>query len=232
MFETIIAHGYCTRFYIFHRYSIAHMSVSDDSSVTLLKTLPTSFCCDNISPMYADTFMVSTNDHERPICSIDVQGNVEDVQHKLLPDKINDICESACTYIPSTNTLVFSYCDQNTLYMCDVMSGDGHVIKSDKIVGPRGVCAGPAGTVFVCSGGTGALVQLSQDGEILMTYDIGMECPYAVSISGDGTRLVVASWADEQNTIKLFHVSRKIAGTFVTAWLLHVYNVCMICLLF
>jgi len=208
MFERIIPYGYGISFYIFYRDSIALMSVSDDSSITLLKTLPTSFGCDNISPMDADTFMVSTYDHERPVRTIDLQGNEGDVQHKLLPDKAYTLDESACIYIPSTNTLVFSVWCQDTVFMCELTSGEGHVIKSDKIVEPAGVCAGPAGTVFICSRGTGALVQLSQDGEILMTHYVDMAWPYDVCLSGDGTHLVVSNWTDEQNTIKLFHVSR------------------------
>jgi len=207
MFETVISHEYRTMFYIFHRCSIALMSVSDDSSITLLKTLPTSFCCDNISPMDTDTFIVSTYDHEPPVRTIDLQGNEGDIQHRQLPDKAYYIDESTCTYIPSTHTLVFSDRNQDTVYMCELTSGEGHVIKSDKIVGPRGVCAGPAGTVFVCSGDTNTLVQLSQDGEIVMTHDIGMELPFAVSLNRDGTRLVVSNNAEVQKTIKLFHVS-------------------------
>jgi len=182
------------------------MSVSDDSSITLLKTLPTSFCCDSISSMDTDTFIVSTYDQERPVRTIDIQGYEGDIQHKLLHDKTYGIDESACTYIPSTNTLVFSDCDQDTVYMCNLASGEGHTIKSDKIVSPRRVCAGPAGTVFVCSEGTNTIVQLSHDGEILMTHDIGM-LPFAVSLNKDGTRLVVSNWTDGQDTIKLFHLS-------------------------
>jgi len=154
--------------------------------------------------MDADTFIVSTYDHERPVRTIDLQGNMGEVQHKLLPDKEYGLFYSACTYISSSNTLVFSDMDQDTVYMCDVASGEGHVIKSDKIVSPRGACAGPAGTVFVCSGATGTLVQLSQDGEILMTHDIDMESPYAVSLNRDCTRQVVSNSQEGQNIIKLF----------------------------
>jgi len=184
------------------------MSVSDDSSITLLKTLSKSFCCYSISSMDAYTFIVSTYWHERPVRTIDLQGNEGDIQHKMLPDKEYGQFRSACTYISSTNTLVFSDLYQDTVYMCDLTSGEGHVIKSDKIVEPAGVVAGPSGTVFVCSDGTGTLVQLSQDGEILMTHDVGMKWPYAVSLNRDGTRLVVSNRTDEKKKIKLFHVSR------------------------
>jgi len=158
--------------------------------------------------MDADTFMFSTFYHERPVRTIDLQGNEGDIQHKLLPNKKYGQFKSACTYIFSTNTLVFSDWDQDTVYMCDLTSGEGHVIKNEEIVRPTRVCAEPAGTVFVCSEGTSTLVQVSQDGEILMTHDVDMEWPYAVSLNRDRTRLVVSNWTDEQNMIKLFHVSR------------------------
>jgi len=162
--------------------------------------------------MDADTFIVSTYFHERPVRTIDIQGNEGDIQHKLLPDKTYGPFSSACTYISSTNTLVFSDRFQHTVYVCDLTSGEGHVIKSDKIVRPRGVCAGPAGTVFVCSGVRDTIVQLSQDGEILMTHDVDMEFPYAVSLNRDGTRLVVSNNKEGQSMIKLFHVSWLISG--------------------
>ena len=78
------------------------MSVSDDSSVTLVKMLPTSFKCFSISTLDADTFMVSTYDHKRPVRTIDVHGSEADFQHTLLPDKTYKLEQSACTYIPST----------------------------------------------------------------------------------------------------------------------------------
>ena len=207
MFKRIIAHEYSPASTRFHRCSIALMSVSDDSSITMLRTLSTSFCCYSISSMDTDTFIVSTYFHERPVRTIDIQGNEGDIQHKLLPDKAYGPFESACTCISSTNTLLFSDWNQNTVYMCDLTSGEGHVIKSDKIVRPRGVCAGPAGTVFVCSAVTNTLVQLWQDGEILMTHDIGMDMPHAVSLNRDSTHLVVSNSAEGQHMIKLFHVS-------------------------
>ena len=77
------------------------------------------------------------------------------------------------------------------------------MIKSDEIVTPRRVHAGPNGTVFVCSNATHAIVQISPRGDILMSHDVGMY-PYAVSLSGDGTRLVVANGHCK---IKLFRVS-------------------------
>jgi len=183
------------------------MSVSDDSSVTLVKRLPTSFLCFTLSPVDADTFMISTINHERPVRTIDVHGNEGDFKHKLLPDKTYKTDESTCTYIPSTNTCVFVERDQHTVYMCDITSGEGHVVTSDKIVTPRRVHAGPNDTVFVCSRGTHAIVQISPRGDILISHNVDMKFPYAVSLSRDGTRLAVSNSEIDNFKIKLFKVS-------------------------
>ena len=112
--------------------------------------------------------MVSTLNHERPVQTIDVHGNEGDFQHQLLPDKTYKIDESACTYLQSTNTFVFVESSQHTVYMCDITSGVGRAIKSDKIVLPKRVNAGPNGNVFVCSNATHDIVQISPRGDILM----------------------------------------------------------------
>jgi len=134
------------------------MMVSKKSSITLQKTLITSVGCSTIALLDADTFIVGTIKHQHPVRTVTVQGQEGDIRHKLLPDKKYRRHESSCTYVPCTNTVVFSDRDQHTVYMCEITSGDGRVIKSDKIRKPRRICAGPAGTVFVCSGDTHCMV--------------------------------------------------------------------------
>ena len=143
----------------YHRTSIALMSVSEESTITLYKTLNTSFKCSTISPLDTGTFIVTTVDNPRPVRTIDVHGNEGEIQHKLLPDKsYGKYFVSACTNVQSTKTIVFTDRDQHTVYMCNITSGEGHVIKNDKIRSPTGVCAGPAGTVFVCCTDSGTAV--------------------------------------------------------------------------
>jgi len=102
---------------------------------------------------------------------------------------------------------VFVDRDQHTVYMCDITSGEGHVVKSDKTVQPMGVHAGPNGTVFACSWESQAIVQISPLGDILMSHYVDMWAPNAVSLSGDGTRLVVSNSHRGFYKIKLFMVS-------------------------
>ena len=117
------------------RNSIALMYVSAKSCITLQKTLTTSFACSTIALLEDDTFIVGTINHQHPVRTISVQGQEGDIRHKLLPDKKYRRHESSCTYVPCTKTVVFSDIDQDTVYMCDITSGESRVIKSDKIRG-------------------------------------------------------------------------------------------------
>jgi len=180
------------------------MSVSEESTITLYKTLNTSFMCSTISLLGTESFIVNAVENPRPVRTIDVHGNEGEIQHKLLPDNSYISFASACTYIPTTKTVVFTDRDQHTVYMCNITSGEGHVIKNDKIHSPTGVCAGPAGTVFVCSCGTNSVVQLSPQGEVLATHSVNVENPWTVRISRDGTHLALSNGPGEQSCIKLF----------------------------
>jgi len=181
------------------------MSVSENSTITMLKEITTTFTCDSISLLDVDTFMVGTYDHRPPVCTIDVDGNEAEVQHKLLPDKTYTFCASACSYIPSPETILFTDRAQHTVYMCDIRSGEGRVITNDKIRAPRGMCASSNGCVFVCSNYSDSIVQLSLRGDVLMAHDVGMYGPRAISVSTDGSRLVVSS-LHGQRKIKLFNI--------------------------
>jgi len=189
------------------------MSVSKNSTITMLKEITTTFLCDSISLLDVDTFLVGTYGHRPPICTIDVEGNEREVQHKLLPDKTYRLGESACVYIPLTETILFTDNEQHTVYMCDIKSGEGRVITNDIIEEPKGICASPKGNVFVCSTKSHPIVQLSLHGDVLMTHDVGMYGPCAISVSTDGSRLVVANSRVGQRKIKLFNIVYMMQGS-------------------
>jgi len=182
------------------------MSVSENSTITMLKEITTTFKCDSISLLDVGTFMVRTYGQRPPIRTIDVDGNEGEVQHKLIPDKTYKADNSACTYTPLNEIIFFTDREQHAVYMCDINSGEGRVITNDNIQEPRGICAGPKGNVFVCSMKSHCIVQLSLRGDVLMTHDFGMYGPYAISVSTDGSRLVVSNIAGGQREIKLFNI--------------------------
>ena len=154
--------------------------------------------------MHDDTFLVCTLEDHQTVRTIDTHGNEGDIEHLRIPDKTYTIDNSACCYIPSSQAIVFSDKEQGTVYICGTMSGEGHETVDAKIPGPKGVCAGPLGTAFVCSEYTQSIVQISPNGEVLKSHSVDMGCPRAVAISKDGSRLVVSNSTHGQKMIKFF----------------------------
>jgi len=167
--------------------------VSRENNITLLKTLSTSFNCDSICLLDADTFLVSTYGHQNPVRTITVQGQEGELQHAGLPFTVSDAGGGACAYIPSSKTLLFSNCRNTTVFVCDCESSTCREIKDRRISLPRRICAGLHGSSFVCSEGYGtrSVVQLSPDGEVVTSHEVDMR-PFAVSVSNDGTRMAVS----------------------------------------
>jgi len=192
--------------FLFKRKSIAILSASADSTLTLLKTITTSFNCGSISHMYDGTFLVSSLYDPRPIRTIDSHDKEEDIHHIQLPDKTYTIGRSACSYIPSSKTVLFSDRDQNTVYMCNYITGEVCETKDNLIREPRGLCLGPQDTVFVCSADTGCIVQLSAKGDVLKSHNVNMSSPRAVTMSKDATLLAVSNSVNGQQMIKLFQI--------------------------
>ena len=112
---------------------------------------------------------------------------------------------SACTVIPSNKTVLFTDREQHTVYMCDMKSGDGRVITHRKIQAPRGICASLKGNVFVSSMYNHSIVQLSLLGDVIASHNAEMAFPRTVSVSRDGSRLVVSNCVGEKK-IKLFNI--------------------------
>jgi len=90
------------------------------------------------------------------------------------------------------------------MFVCDYVSGTCQEIKDKRIRSPRRICAGQHGSSFVCSTVTRAVVQLSPDGEVVTSHEFDM-LPIAVSVSNDGTRMVVSEWT-RPGVIKLFSI--------------------------
>ena len=183
------------------------MSVSRTNNISLVRTLRTSFHCDSISPMGDNSFVLSTFYHPSPVCTITVHGQEGHVQHAGLPDKTYKNDESQCTYIGTKNILVFTDRYNHTVYLCNIQSGSCQTVQSDQIRKPFGACPGNHGTVFVCSPLTNSVVQISLQGRVVTTHDVGMKFPYAVSLSQDGARLAVSNNLHGQKMIKIFTVS-------------------------
>jgi len=182
------------------------LTVSDGNNISLVRTMNTSFNCFSISALETDSFLVSTFDHPQPIRAITVQGQEGDLQNANFPSTVYTLEGNKSTYITSTKTAIISDRKDDAIYMCSIENGHMKKIKDSAIREPRGVVGGPDGSVFVCCHVTHSVVRLSPRGDVLFTHDVRMKGPYAISVSRDGTRLVVSNNRVKYGKIKLFKI--------------------------
>ncbi|WAR28230.1 hypothetical protein MAR_013934 [Mya arenaria] len=173
--------------------TICLLTVDSDNTITLMKTLNTSNYCDSICLLNDRTFVVSTWDDPRPARMIDVDGKESDFDNVKFPGKTYKRGESKCAYIPSRDTLVLIDRLVHIVYMYNTVSGKNREVKA--IREPKSACVGPAKSVFVCSKNTNSVIQVSPDGDIQASCGVDMECPYAVAVSRDGSRMAVINSA-------------------------------------
>ncbi|XP_052784435.1 uncharacterized protein LOC128220193 [Mya arenaria] len=185
---------------------ICLLTVSVDNTITLMKTLTPSTYCYSICPLNDRTFVVSTVGDPRPARKIDVDGKESDFDNVKFPGKTYKIDESKCTYIPSRDVLVLTDRHAHTVYLYNTATGKSSEVKDGRIREPRGACAGPDDSVFVCSRNTNSVIQISPDGDILASCDVDMDGPYAVAVSRTGSRMAMVNCAKGVKELKLFKI--------------------------
>jgi len=185
---------------------IALLTVASDSTLTVVKTVSTSFFCRSISLLDSDTFLVGTWNHPKPVRTITIRGTEGELSNASFPNKTYGLGESTCTYIPSTKTMVLADWKDNAVYMCSTETSEYRKVTDDRIRCPHGVCGGPGGTVIVCCTGSFTIVQLSPQGDVMMEKSVGMMHPDAVSVSREGSHMVVSSSLTNNEKIKLFRL--------------------------
>jgi len=179
---------------------IALLSVSRDGDILLMRWVVTSFPFQVISKIDTQSFLVGTWDKEKPLRTVDVLGNEGYMSNVSLPSTFYKGSE----YIVLAKLLALTVPTQNIVYLKTVENNTGKLVKDKRILCPVGVCAGPRGTIFVCCEDNHCLVQLSQQGDVLTSYDVSMQFPRYVRVSRDGTRMAVANANKNNGMIKLF----------------------------
>ncbi|XP_052782808.1 uncharacterized protein LOC128219035 [Mya arenaria] len=185
---------------------ICLLTVGSDNTITLMKTLTTSYYCFSICPLNDRTFVVSTFDDSRPARMIDVDGKESDFDNVKFPGKTYKRGENQCTYIQSRGTLVLTDMDAHTVHMYNTVSSKVKEVKDDRIRKPRRACVGPDDSVFVCSDKTNSIIQISPDGDILVSCDFDMKFPVDVAVSRDGSRMAVINSSGGERKLKLFKI--------------------------
>jgi len=185
---------------------IALLKVASDSTLTVVKTVSTSFRCFSISLLDTDTFLVGTWNHPKPVRTITIRGTEGELSNASVPNKTYGPDKSTCTYIPSTKTMVLADREDNSVYMCSTETSECRKVTDDRIRLPHGVCGGPGGTAIVCCNESDTIVQLSPQGCVMMEQSVGMLAPRAVSVSRDGSHMVVSNVHKDNTKIKLFRL--------------------------
>jgi len=178
------------------------MSVDGNSSITLMKTLQTSTEVYSICPKNVNRFIVGTVGNRRHARMIGLNGQESDIQSLTFPDKTYGAGASRCTYLPSDGVLAVTDYYEHTVQLYQIGPGTSRTVKDDRIQCPAGIC-GAQGRVFVASMGTGTVVEMTVQGEIVKRHDVGIR-PYTISVSQDRGHMVVANSVLGGSTIKVF----------------------------
>jgi len=198
--------------YFFRGRKIALMSVDGKSSITLMKTLQTSTEVYSICPYDVNRFIVGTVDDRRHARVIGLNGQEWDIHSLTFPDKTYGAGYCHCTYLSSDGVLAVTYFNEHTVQLYQIGPGTSRTVKDDRIQYPAGIC-GAQGRVFVASESTGAVVEMTVQGEIVKCHEVGIK-PYIISVTQDGRHMVVADWVfGEDKTITLFQMEYALTNT-------------------
>lgn len=186
------------------------MSVERNSDISLVRTLKTSAQYVSIGLYDVDKFLVGALDDRRHARVIEVDGQESDFRKIDFPNKKYESFGSTVSFIPSTRSLIVTDRADEAINVYDVSSGRQTVFKDKRLQRPRKACAGPGKSVFVTSSTAGTIVHMTffmGTMTILGCFDVGMQVPWAMSVSKDGRHLVVADRvADKKTTMKKFRI--------------------------
>ncbi|KAH3812807.1 uncharacterized protein LOC127836643 [Dreissena polymorpha] len=180
------------------------LSMSPGNVIRLTKKIKTSTYVDSICCMTPTDMVVGTFNHSSPARMITHTGVESDFDHVLFEKKTYRRDDSKCTYVPSKNTLVLTDRSAHTVYLYDTVKGKYKVVTDDNIRRPRSACVGPGDTVLVCSEAKNSVVHLTVEGDILGTFPLDMQGPWALCMNNNGTRLAVSN---RNKKIQLFNIS-------------------------
>ncbi|XP_060567920.1 uncharacterized protein LOC132726601 [Ruditapes philippinarum] len=151
-------------------------------------------------------FVVGTIDYQIPVEIISSAGEPY-VSNINFPIKAYCADTSACTYIKSSDKVVLTDIYKHTTYIYDTKTNTRVVVRDGQINEPCGVAISPSDTILVCSNGTDCIVELSQTGQVLSSYQLDMEYPYRVCVSHDKSFIVVANACRGNMKIQKFKIS-------------------------
>ncbi|XP_060597306.1 uncharacterized protein LOC132751186 [Ruditapes philippinarum] len=191
---------------ITHGHNIEFLHVSKCNEISSSRTCKVKTKYDSICLKGDRHFVVGTYDEPRSVRIVSLAGEELDFSVNL-PNKIYPADSSDCTYIKSSDKLVITDRDEDTVFIYDIKTDSRVVIKDDQIQEPRGAAVGLSDTILVCCRTTNTIVQISQTGQILSSYKLEMKHPYKVCVSRDKSFLVVINSCEGNMKMQKFKIS-------------------------
>ncbi|XP_053391451.1 uncharacterized protein LOC128554227 [Mercenaria mercenaria] len=184
------------------RYKIDILRVSKSNEITLLRTCEVTVSYDSICLKDDGHFVVGTKDDSRTFRIVSLSGKEGDFN---IPNKKDPECQIQCKYIRNREKIAVT--DKKNVFVYDIATKQKVVVDEDaRIAEPEGVAVGPFDCIFVCSGGTNSIVQLSPLGHVLTSHNIDMLSPQAICFSQDKTKLAVANCCLGNQCLQVFEV--------------------------
>ncbi|XP_060564782.1 uncharacterized protein LOC132723992 [Ruditapes philippinarum] len=183
---------------------ILHVNKSND--ITLDRTIKVTTVYGSICLKDDKHFVAGTIEHSTPVRIISSTGGEKDFNINF-PNKSYPIGKGACTYIRSSDKMVLTDKNDDTVYIYDVKTNTKVVVKDDQIKEPRGVTVGPYDTILVCSKETNSIVQISQTGQILSSHKTDTKFPNIACVSHDKSFLAVTNTCNGKRKLQKFKIS-------------------------
>jgi len=180
--------------------------VTEDSNITLLKTVVTRHECSSITYLEDDRFLVSNDGSSPPLFAVDVDGEEhfeEDFECVGLND---DTSIEGLAFNPTTKMVLLTDSTASRVHMYAVETEACKTLHDKRFTEPAGICFAPGGHIFVCDHSSDSVIQLSPSGDVVRVHDVGMRCPWAVSVSKDGQYMAVSNRGSDNDMVKLFKI--------------------------
>jgi hypothetical protein len=182
--------------------------VNDDDICSRMNTIEIPQVVDSLSEYNNDMFVVGTYASNKPAALMYKNGEIKDFDVNF-PDKEWKLGDSFNAFDKETGVLAITDAEENKIYIYDTIQKSQIVFQDERIKTPRGIAPGLESTFFICSHGTGKIVQISQDGAVLHTYEIDMHDPYTLCFSKDKKFLAVANYTVGDSKLHIYRVSHS-----------------------
>ena len=148
---------------------------------------------------------MGTDGSSPPLFMIDVDGEEHCEEDFACVGFDDDDSISSLAFNPTTKTVLLTD-SASRVHMYAVETEACKTLRDKRFTEPAGICFAPGGHIFVCDRNSESVIQLSPSGDVVKVHDVGMICPWAVSVTRDGQYMAVSNEDYDNYMIKLFKI--------------------------